>query len=100
MGLLIQQGANALWATAVGGGAGALVNYGLQRRITFRYTGPHGRAFQLYLISCPASWFANLCIFAWLHQSLALDVMSSQILTTAVVAGLNYLMFERVVFND
>ncbi|BES72282.1 hypothetical protein RE428_33000 [Marinobacter nanhaiticus D15-8W] len=100
MALLIQTGVSAIWATTAGAVTGAAINYGLQRRVTFRSDAPHGRALWLYLNACAASWLANLGVFAVLHHLLGLDVIPAQVVTTALVTGMNYLLYERLVFND
>lgn len=100
MAALMQGNVSAAVATAAGAVTGALVNYGLQRRVTFRCTGPHGRALWLYLNACIASWLSNLGLFAVLHHLLRFDVMYAQFLTTVLVTGMNYLLYERLVFND
>lgn len=100
MATLMRLDVEALWATASGAVTGAVVNYGLQRRITFRYSGPHRRALRLYLSSCIAGWLTNLSLFALLHHLLRLDVVLAQLLTTALATGMNYVLYERLVFND
>ena len=100
MALLIQAGVSAVWATTSGAVTGAMINYGLQRRVTFRSDAPHRRALWLYMNACAASWLANLGLFAVLYRLLELDILPAQVVTTALVTGMNYLLYERFVFND
>lgn len=99
MWLLLQQGASALFATAAGSVAGAAANYGLQRRLAFRNAGDHKRSLPRYALSCSIAWMTNLALFNALHAVAGLDVALAQFITTVLVTGLNYVMYERLVFH-
>lgn len=87
-------------ATAAGSVSGAAMNYGLQRRLAFRSSGSHGATLWRYGLSCGFAWVLNLAFFSLLSDLLALSVMLSQITTTGLVAALNYIVYERLVFHE
>lgn len=100
MALLVLVGMAPAWATALGAVAGAVTNYPLQHRFTFRARGPHSESISLYLLVCGVGWLANLLLFMTLHQGLNMPTGVAQFLTTAAVAVLNYILYKRWVFHD
>jgi putative flippase GtrA len=100
MALLIMAGSDAAVATGVGAIVGALVNYILQRNVTFRSSVAHRRAMQAYLLACVIIWCANLAVFIILHSGLGLTPLYAQGLTTAIVACLSYVLYKRMVFHE
>ncbi|WP_166263915.1 GtrA family protein [Marinobacter caseinilyticus] len=100
MSVMILFGAEPAWATAAGSVVGAGANYALQRQLTFRSRKAHRRTLPRYLLSCVIAWTTNLLLFYALYQDAGLQPVSAQLITTVVVAALNYSVFKRLVFND
>jgi len=100
MAALIGAGLDATRATASGSLSGAVMNYGLQRRLAFRNAGPHRLTAWRYLASCLFAWLCNLAFFFLLNHILALPVTLSQLVTTGLVAALNYIVYKRLVFYE
>ena len=97
---LIGIGLEPILATASGSVSGAAMNYGLQRRLAFRNSSPHRLTLWRYVGSCVVAWFCNLLLFFLLNSLLALPVTLSQIITTGLVAALNYIVYKRLVFYE
>ncbi|WP_420389479.1 GtrA family protein [Marinobacter sp.] len=97
---LIGAGLEPTLATAGGSFSGAVMNYGLQRRLAFPYAGPHRSTVWRYLASCGLAWLCNLVFFYMLNHALGLSVMHSQLATTGLVAALNYVVYQRLVFYE
>jgi len=100
MAMLIYFGSQAAVATGVGAIVGAIVNYLLQRRITFRSNAAHTAAIPAYLLVVMITWCANLLIFISLQQGLMMPTWYAQAITTLVVAVLSYLLYKRIVFHE
>ncbi|MFT7338326.1 MAG: putative flippase GtrA [Marinobacter maritimus] len=100
MAALIGVGLEPVLATASGSVSGAVLNYGLQRRLAFRNAGPHGVTLWRYVGSCFVAWFCNLVFFFLLNNVLAIPVTLSQVVTTGLVAALNYIVYQRLVFHE
>jgi putative flippase GtrA len=100
MALLILVGIEAAVATGVGAFVGALVNYILQRNVTFRSTVTHRQAMKAYVLATAIIWCANLAIFIICHSGLGLRPLYAQGLTTAIVACLSYVLYKRMVFHE
>jgi putative flippase GtrA len=100
MAALIGAGLEPTLATASGSVSGAALNYGLQRRLAFRNAGPHRVTLWRYIGSCFVAWLCNLAFFSLLNNILTLSVPLSQIVTTALVAALNYIVYQRLVFHE
>lgn len=100
MAVLVLLAFNPNLATALGALLGAVVNYVLQYHLAFKCSTSHRETFIRYLLSCAVGWMANLVLFSlllylWPHQ-----VLLDQLVTTLLVAGLNYSLYRRMVFND
>ncbi|WP_227519534.1 GtrA family protein [Marinobacter sp. ANT_B65] len=100
MAALIVAGLEPTLATASGSISGATLNYGLQRRLAFQNAGPHRSTLWRYMGSCFFAWLCNLISFFLLNNLLALSVPLSQVVTTGLVAALNYLVYQRLVFHE
>ncbi|MEW5249520.1 GtrA family protein [Microbulbifer sp. 2201CG32-9] len=87
-------------ATFVGSASGAAANYGLQRQLAFPNAGSHRQTFSRYLLSCVLAWGANLSFFILLNQIMQVTVIAAQLVTTAMVAAMNFVVYKRLVFND
>lgn len=96
---LIDAGGGAYFATALGALFGAVCNYLLQFRLTYRGRASHRRAMPAYLLVCAAGWLLNLLLFGSLTYAGG-GPMLSQILTTAGVAIANYLIYSKWVFHE
>lgn len=90
----------AVLATALGAIAGACLNYLLQYHFTFRARTDHAKAVPVYFLVAALGWLANLGLFAGLHLLLDLNIAIAQVLTTGIVALLNYVLYKRVVFHE
>ncbi len=100
MAVLIGAGLKATLATASGSLSGAVMNYGLQRRLAFRNAGPHRLTVWRYVMSCVVAWLCNLVFFFLVNHILGLPVAPSQFVTTGLVAALNYIVYQRLVFYE
>jgi len=100
MALLINAGTPAFTATGVGAFVGSIVNYFLQRNLTFQSKTPHRIALLRYNFVCLQTWITNLLIFYLLHHIALLNTAYSQLLTTFTVSLLSYFLYKRVVFYD
>lgn len=100
MAALISAGLEPTLATASGSISGAALNYSLQRRLAFRNAGPHRLTLWRYGLSCLTAWLCNLAFFFFLNHVLTLTVILSQILTTGLIATLNYAVYQRLVFRE
>lgn len=96
----VAAGIDAVAATAGGAAAGAAANYILQRRALDAGAVRHRRAVPRYLLACAIAWVANLVVFAALLALTAGKIGIAQAVTTAVVAGLNFFLYDRLVFHD
>lgn len=100
MAALVSAGLEPTLATASGSVSGAVLNYGLQRRLAFRNAGPHIITLWRYIGSCFVAWLCNLFFFFLFNNVLALPVSLSQIVATGLVAALNYIVYQRLVFHE
>lgn len=100
MAALVHAGLEPTLATASGSLSGAILNYGLQRRMAFRNAGPHRLTLWRYIGSCLIAWLCNFVFFFLLNSVLALPVTLSQVVTTGFVAALNYIVYQRLVFHE
>ncbi|MEH6561660.1 MAG: GtrA family protein [Marinobacter sp.] len=100
MAALVSAGLEPTLATASGSVSGAVLNYGLQRRLAFRNAGPHIITLWRYIGSCMVAWLCNLFFFFLFNNVLALPVSLSQIVATGLVAALNYIVYQRLVFHE
>ncbi len=99
MALMMGIGVSPSMATAIGALVGAIINYILQRNVTFQSTISHQFALGRYLGVCTLAWTVNLILFELLHYTLLLSVLISQCIATFVIALMSYFLYKRVVFN-
>lgn len=97
---LIVSSCNATLATALGALAGALSNYFLQFHWTFRCEKSHRITGPLYLMVSLVSILANTGLFFLIYQMGAMSLLLAQVVTTALVACLNFILYQRVVFHE
>lgn len=100
MALMINTGIFPTIATATGAFIGAIINYILQRNMTFKFKATHRSTLPRYIIVCVLLWVANLLIFFVLHRITLISTMNAQGFTTLVVALMSYFLYKRIVFND
>ncbi|OHC70253.1 MAG: hypothetical protein A2045_16510 [Rhodocyclales bacterium GWA2_65_20] len=98
--LLLQTGWPATPATAVGAVAGALVNYWLNYRYTFRSWQPHRIAASRFLAIAAVGWLLNAGVFHLLHQGAGLPLWPAQLATTALVLAWNFAGNRWWTFGD
>lgn len=96
----VAAGIDAVAATAGGAAVGAAANYALQRRALDAGAVCHRHAVPRYLLACAIAWFANLGVFAALLTLTPWTIGIAQAVTTAVVAALTFLLYDRLVFHD
>ena len=100
MAIMIKVGTIPAIATAVGAFIGAVVNYILQRNVTFQSNAAHRSTLRRYIAVCTLTWIANLLFFSVFHHTILLSAMYAQGITTFVVALMSYFLYKRIVFND
>lgn len=101
LGLLVEgQVAGVLPATAAGYGVGALVNYLLNRRYTFRSDRAHSAAVPRFVAVWLAGLLATVLLMGLWVQGLGWHWLPAQALTTVLVLVLNYLGHARFAFRS
>lgn len=100
MAFFISVGVSPNTATALGALAGACLNYWLQFHFTFRTGNAHLDTIPRYLLITLLSWCANNALFAGIHGFTSWTVVHAQLVTTGCVMVLNFVMYQRYVFNE
>lgn len=100
MAMMIIAGVAPTVATAVGALIGAIANYFLQRKVTFRNNSPHHTTLPRYIVACTVIWLLNLIFFFIFYQIALLSTVVAQGTTTLAVALISYFLYKRVVFNE
>lgn len=97
--LLVQHyGAEPVGASTFGAAVGAIVNYWLNHRFTFRSTAPHGRAFIRFTVVAAAGMIVNAAtLFAAVHL-LGLHYLLGQVAATGVAFLGTYELNRRWTF--
>ncbi|MDX1808372.1 MAG: GtrA family protein [Sulfurospirillaceae bacterium] len=98
MALLVWLGVNASLSTSAGVIVGAVVNYIFQYYYTFDSDEKHNSSVFKYIITVSISFVSNLILFTLFHNLLHNGVIVSQLLTSAIVALQNYLIYKKFVF--
>lgn len=78
-------------ASLAGYVAGAVVNYWLNHRLTFRSKAPHGRAAPRFLAVAGLGFVLNAGIMQLLVNAAGLHYLASQLVATGLVLVVNYL---------
>jgi putative flippase GtrA len=86
-------------ATAAGYVLGAVVNYVLNRRFTFRSERAHGAAVPRFVAVWLAGLLATVLLMALWVQGLGWHWLPAQAVTTGLVLVLNYLGHARFAFR-
>ena len=98
MALLVWIGVNPLLSTSVGVIVGAVVNYILQYYFTFNANVNHKKSIRNYIVTVALSFTSNFILFLVFHHLLGIEVLYSQLLTSATVAIQNYIIYKKFVF--
>jgi putative flippase GtrA len=80
----------AMAASSVGAIAGAIINYGLNYRFTFRSTGPHSRTASRFLAVAAVSVGVNGTFMFVLMHRLGVSWLPAQCVTTLGVLAFTY----------
>ncbi|MFS1526189.1 GtrA family protein [Microbulbifer sp. 2304DJ12-6] len=89
-----------VFSTLIGSASGAIVNYWLQHRLAFPGAEMYARTFFRYLASCAFAWIVNVSVFFVLTRDVHFPIIIAQVVTTALVAGLNFIVYKRLVFHE
>lgn len=100
MAWLIQINVQALAATLAGAAVGSIVNYLLQFYWSFSGATVHHRALPAYLCTVIAGWGLNAGAFYTLVSLSAIGIGPAQIMATASVAIMNFILYKRFVFHE
>lgn len=100
MALLIGAGIHATIATLIGALAGAALNYLLQYHWTFSVHKPHAETISTYVLAVLLSAGVNTALFHFIALHLGETIVSAQITATTIVAGMNFIVYKRVVFHE
>lgn len=92
--------ANAVLASTAGATLGALVNYLLNRRYTFRSKKRHGEALTKFLIIAASGLALNASFMLLLVEILSLHYLLAQVLSTALVLVWNFVGNRFWTFSD
>ncbi|TVQ99149.1 MAG: GtrA family protein [Desulfovibrionales bacterium] len=84
--------------TGIGAAIGALTNYVLNRRITFRSTCRHCEAMPKFLITAASSLVLNVIIVGLLTH-VGLHYLLAQVIATCAVLVVNYLVARFWIFR-
>ncbi len=89
-------------ATAVGAFIGAVTNYFLQHKVTFRTNLTLNHHFRLlrYIFVCALIWLFNFVFFFMLYRTAMLPIVVAQGATTLTIALMSYFLYKRIVFNE
>lgn len=98
--VLVQAGITPLFATAAGALVGAACNYLLQFHVTFEGRSSHKQAVPVFVLVALLSWLSNNGLFEVCYQWLQWSVPVSQVVTTLMVALLNFVLYSRIVFRE
>ena len=83
-------GLGAVVASSIGAVAGALVNYRLNHRFTFRSDKAHGHALPRFVLVAVASIALNAMVLAALLAYVAANYLAAQVVATLVVMIAGY----------
>lgn len=100
IGLFVWLGEQPTFATAIGALAGSTFNYLFQFYWTFGGRSEHSRTIPVYACSTIVGWGVNVGLFYFLISVIYAGVAWAQILTTAIVAAINFILYKRIVFNE
>ena len=84
-------GWSAVWGSGLGFGVGAVVNYLLNRRFTFRSEVPHGTAASRFMVVMGGAFALNQVLMHLFTQFSGLPYLVAQVLTTGVTLFWNFI---------
>lgn len=91
---------NALFASSVGALCGAVVNYFLQYHLVFASQATYRQTLFPYLLSVSISFGLNALFFYTLSQTRWFSLTFTQVITTACVMVVNFILYKKVVFHE
>ena len=98
MAFLVWIGVTPLISTSAGVIVGAIVNYVLQYYYTFDANVDHKKSIKNYIITVGLSFTSNFILFWVFHHLFGINIIFSQLLTSATVAIQNYIIYKKFVF--
>jgi putative flippase GtrA len=96
---LINLQVEAVLASSLGAFVGAVVNYFLQYYFTFKTKRLHKQALLAYIPAVSVSWLLNLIVFYSLYGRLFSEPLMAQVVTTGILAVVNFLFYKKIVFR-
>ena len=96
---LINLQVEAVLASSLGAFVGSVVNYFLQYFFTFKTKRLHKQALLAYIPAVSVSWLLNLVIFYSLYGRLFSEPLMAQVVTTGILAVVNFLFYKKIVFR-
>jgi putative flippase GtrA len=87
-------------ASSVGAVTGALVNYGLNYRLTFRSQKKHREALPRFMVVASGGWLLNGLLMAILLSRLDIHYLLVQIIVTSLVLVWNFLANRFWTFRE
>ena len=87
-------------ASSVGAVTGALVNYGLNYRLTFRSRKRHRDALPKFLVVAAGGWLLNGLLMAILLSRLDIHYLLVQVIVTSLVLVWNFLANRLWTFRE
>ena len=96
---LINLQVEAVLASSIGAFVGAVMNYFLQYFFTFKTKRLHKQALLAYIPAVSVSWLLNLLIFYSLYGRIFLEPLMAQVVTTGILAVVNFLFYKKIVFR-
>jgi putative flippase GtrA len=91
---------NKTLASAIGFACAIPVNYLLQRRFVFHSSDAHGILFVRYILVTLSTMTLNALSFWILAEALMIHYVTAQIITTALVFAMNFILNRFYTFNN
>ena len=89
-----------LTATSIGAVSGALVNYFLQHHWVFSQGRSYQKTALSFALTALLSFAMNALVFSLLMQIPAITPLWAQLITTAGVTMMNFILYKKVVFYE
>lgn len=90
---------NEVLATAIGFLCATPVNYLLQKRFVFRCHAPAGKSFVVYCVVTIVTMMLNVELFYLMLKYSGLHYTVCQVITTAIIVVLNYIVNRHLTFS-
>jgi putative flippase GtrA len=91
---------NPVTGSMIGAAVGAVVNYGLNRRVTFRTAATHSTAMPKFATIALLGVGANGLLMKLFSSALGLNYLVAQVMATGLVLGLTYGLNASWTFKD